>query len=519
MKRVLLLFISLTLLLCSCGLSVPIPTSSPTETPDYPEFPPTPTAGRLASQEDWPDDGRFTLRYADTSAMNPYSSGTEVNRLLCSLLFDSLICLSADFQAEPGLCTEWGTADGGMTFELAMREGVCFSDGSPMSYWDVIYSLNRAREETSFYCARLKNITDVAWTGDRIRITLSSPQPGFPVLLDVPIVKEGTAYRDLPVGSGPYLLQEDADGAYLIKNPYSAAADDLPFERIELKYFPVEETASAFASGELDLLVSDPGILGQSTFEGAVRRSLPTTILYYLVLNPASEPLSDPARRRLVNAAINRGGISGILGGEATLLPLHPLLPDADEETAKAWIPADFGEYCIEILTEDYNSDGTLEYFRDGMPTDFTFKLLVCSENESGTAAARSIADDLKSRGIKVELQLLNETEFLQAVRQKNYDMFLASMRLTADFDLTQLYRDYGDDMLLKLAQDLRSAAGAERTSAAAELCSYSSETCRVIPLVFLRRIIYSRQGSVREMDPNWTDPFRHITAWVTAAH
>ena len=52
---------------------------------------------------------------------------------------------------------------------------------------------------------------------------------------------------------------------------------------------------------------------------------------------------------------------------------------------------------------------------------------------------------------------------------------------------------------------------------AASELCSYSAECCRIIPLVFLRRVIYSRQGSVRETDPSWTDPFRNVTAWVTA--
>lgn len=516
MKRIILLFLSLTLL-CACALTKPSATPKPTPTPDYPEFPPAPTARELAVQEDWPDDGRFTLRYADDSTLNPYSCGTEVNRLLCSLLFEPLIGITADFQPESALCTEWSTSDGGVTFELSLRDNILFSDGSAMTYWDLLYSLNRAKEETSFYCERLKCISDIAWTGEKLRITLSSPQPRFPLLLDVPIVKEGSAYRSLPIGTGPYEFHEDADGAFLSPNPYYPDTGIVPFDRIDLKYFSVEELASAFEAGEVDLLVSDPGVMGQSAFAGAVRRSLPTTILYYLGLNPSSEPLSDPARRRLVNAAINRGSLAGILGGDATLLPIHPLLPEYDEAAAKAWIPSDLSEYCIEILTEDYNGDGILEYFRDGVPTDFSFRLLVCSENEAGTAAARSIADDLKNKGIKTELRLLNETDFLQAVKRRDYDMFLGSMRLTADFDLTGLFRDYGDDMLQKLAQNLRAADGEERTMTASELCSYSAECCRIIPLVFLRRVIYSRQGSVRETDPSWTDPFRHVTAWVTA--
>ena len=507
------------LLLCSCGLNAPKPAATPEPTWDEPDYPLAPTARPMATQEEWPDDGRFTLRYADGSTLNPYNTGAETNRLLSSLLFEPLIRLSADFQAEAAIAAEWTTSDGGLSFDFTIKENLLFSDGSTMTYWDLLYSLNRAMEETSFYRERLRNVADVSWTGDKLRITLSVPQPDFPLLLDVPIVKEGSAYRSLPVGSGPYVFHEDESGAFLSPNPYYPDRGDLPFERIELRYFAAEEQASAFASGELDLLVSDPGVTGQSSFEGAVRRSLPTTILYYLGINPSCEPLSDPARRRLVNAVINRGSLSGILGGEATLLPLHPLLPEADEEAAKAWIPRDISAYCIEILTEDYDEDGVLEYFRDGVPTDFTFKLLVCSENETGTAAARSIADDLKNKGIRIELRLVNETEFIQAVKSRDYDMFLASTRLTSDFDLTRLYQDYGDDMLYTLARDLRSSEGEQRLQIASELCAYSAECCRVIPLVFLRRVIYSRQGSLREMDPNWTDPFRNITAWVTAEH
>ncbi len=518
MKRIVLLILCFSLL-CACSLTAPAMTEKPAPTPAYPEYPSAPAPRETAAQADWPDDGRFTLRYADNSVLNPYSCGAETNRLLCSLLYEPMIRITAEFQPESALCVDWSTEDGGSTFEMTMKEGVLFSDGSEMTYWDVLYSLNRAKEETSFYCDRLKCISDVSWTGEKVRITLNSPNPGFPLLLDVPIVKEGSAYSSLPVGSGPYEFHEDESGAYLSPNPYSPDAENLPFDRMELKYFSVEELASAFASGDLDLLVSDPGVLGQSSFEGAVRRSLPTSILYYLGMNPTCEPLSDPARRRLVNAAINRVGLSSILGGEATLLPLHPLDAGYNENAAKAWIPNDLGEYCIEILTEDYDEDGILEYFLDGVPTDFSFKLLVCSENEAGTAAARSIVDDLKSKGIRVELRLLNETGFVQAVRQRDYDVFLASMRLTADFDLTSLCRDYGDDMMLKLAQDLRASQGDERALIASEFCSYSAEACRIIPLVFQRRVIYSRQGSVREMAPTWTDPFHGITQWVTAEH
>ncbi len=200
MKRIVFLFLCLSLL-CACGLNTPAVTGKPSPTPEYPEYPSAPAPRETAAQEEWPDDGRFTLRYADTSVLNPYSCGVETNRLLCSLLYEPMIRVTADFQPESALCTDWSTEDGGSTFEMTMRDGVLFSDGSEMTYWDVLYSLNRAKEETSFYCERLKYVSDISWTGEKIRITLNSPNPGFPVLMDVPIVKEGSAYSSLPVGS------------------------------------------------------------------------------------------------------------------------------------------------------------------------------------------------------------------------------------------------------------------------------------------------------------------------------
>ena len=137
MKRILPLVLSL-FLLCSCSLIPPVATETPVPTSEGTDYPLAPTARPMATQEDWPDDGRFTLRYADTSALNPYTTGAETNRLLSSLLFEPLIRLSADFQAEAAIAVEWTTSDGGQTFEFSVRDNVLFSDGSSLTYWDLL---------------------------------------------------------------------------------------------------------------------------------------------------------------------------------------------------------------------------------------------------------------------------------------------------------------------------------------------------------------------------------------------
>ena len=129
-------------------------------------------------------------------------------------------------------------------------------------------------------------------------------------------------------------------------------------------------------------------------------------------------------------------------------------------------------------------------------------------------AAARSMADDLRAQGIGMELRLLSENEFLRAVRNGEYEAYIASMRLTADHDLTSLYQGIGDDLLRLFAGEYRASEGEERFQAASSLGAYSSECSLVLPLCYLKRAIWFPQGAIENMEPSWTDPFRNLADW-----
>ena len=236
-RRFLTALIALLILLSGCAPHVPSPTSTPEPEPDYPS---SPAVRQTAQPVLWQNDGRFTLRCRESDTLNPYSCATETNRLLSSLLYEPLIGLSPEFQPESALCAAWITEDGGRSFDLTLREGAVFSDGSEVRGWDVIYSINRAREDSSFYAARLRAVSDVSLSSDGVRITLSSPRPDYPALLDIPVVKEGTAYREVPVGSGPYLYTEEGGERALVGNPYYPGVESLPYPRIDLADFAAD---------------------------------------------------------------------------------------------------------------------------------------------------------------------------------------------------------------------------------------------------------------------------------------
>ena len=510
MKRtiaVLMLFLLLMQVGCAPKEERPESLSEKTVSPEITEAPgPTQVSGPDL------DDGIFTLLYASDDTLNPFNCRTERSRELSSLLYEPLVSVTPDFQAEAALCIAWATHDGGCSYTLTLRPGARFSDGSEVRCWDVMYSLNRAKE-SGFYASRLACVTGITQSDGRVVLTLEKQNPSFPLRLDIPVVKEGSGYADVPIGSGRYVFQTDNEEASLCRNSFHPDFDLLDCEKIGLLDCKNEAALSAFQQGEVDILTEMPGERRQS-MGNIVRHSFPTSVLTCLMADTQSLPLGDPARRRLVNAALNRDAIAELLNGDATVLPLHPLLPEYDEAAAEPWIIRDWSAYCTEILTEDYDGDGSLEYLQNGVPTDFTLKIAVCSDREYSAAVGHSLEDSLRSRGIGVSLSLLNEVEFRSAMETHTCDLYLVNIRLTSDFDLTALFEAACDPTLQALAETFRGTGGRVRKKAATALCASCAESCTVIPLAFGRGSIDTRIGAVSGAEPSYSDIFRHFASW-----
>ena len=467
-------------------------------------------------------DGVLTLNYAADFSMNPFVTQSEANRQLSWLLFEPMVRIAPGFQAEPGVFSEW-TDEAGVLFRFTVGDGLRFSDGSEVSSWDVLYSLNRAREEGAYYRSRLSDIAETYMEGSTVIIRLKEPNPSFPLRLDIPVVKEGSAYSDLPIGSGPYVLTNDGAGSVLKASITYPGNAELPLQTISLVSLPQEQLNAAFSEGTVDMLVSSTGTDVAFMVPGdAERRYLDTSILHFLCVSPYSGPLAAPERRRLISAALNRSSIASFMGGSASLLPISQATGYVSSSWAEEWIPKDLEAYKIEILTEDYNGDGILEYFVGGEPQDLELTLLYCSDSSASSLAANRIVTDLQSIGIVITALPMEMDEYRKAMRNGNYDLCLASVRLTTDFDLTSLLCSGGNlyvggcsNELQRAVRDFKSAELEERGTFAQSLCSILAQECPIIPLCFRRNVLVMGRGVARGLEPTWTDPYRQPTKWI----
>jgi len=92
-----------------------------------------------------------TLRWAgrgDPQTMDPYSQNENLTNNINNLVYDTLVMRDKDLKVIPGLATSWEQLNP-TTWRFKLRTGVKFHDGAAFTADDVVFSFQRATEDTS----------------------------------------------------------------------------------------------------------------------------------------------------------------------------------------------------------------------------------------------------------------------------------------------------------------------------------------------------------------------------------
>ena len=87
----------------------------------------------------------FALPYLEGQPLNPLTCPDGVQQTVASLLYEGLFRLDQTFTPQPLLCASCTYDLETLTYKLTLRDGVVFSDGSPLTAADVKATLNAAR--------------------------------------------------------------------------------------------------------------------------------------------------------------------------------------------------------------------------------------------------------------------------------------------------------------------------------------------------------------------------------------
>src|SRR6188768_3675743 len=111
------------------------------------------------------------------------SAGSDVQML--ALTYSALTFIDNQGNAQPNLVESWEYAKDGKSVSFTLKEGLVFSDGSPIDAEAVKKSLERGRDaDNSLIAAQLADLTDVTADDDlTFTLELAGPNYQYPNLL------------------------------------------------------------------------------------------------------------------------------------------------------------------------------------------------------------------------------------------------------------------------------------------------------------------------------------------------
>ena len=101
-------------------------------------------------------------RTADIFTFDPYNTQDDYSIFTELQVYDRLVRLADDgASVEPELAESWELADDGLSATFTLREGVQFSDGTPLTVDDVVFSLTRAIDQEGSWGFLFSPVTSV----------------------------------------------------------------------------------------------------------------------------------------------------------------------------------------------------------------------------------------------------------------------------------------------------------------------------------------------------------------------
>src|SRR5690606_19770119 len=308
-------------------------------------------------------------------------------------------------------------------FELTLRTGVRFSDGTEMTAEGVARWLHYFKDAKGTQSPLLATMTEARAVDARtVRMTLSEPAPDLPEVLSqqyaaglvaAPAGMDDPGSLDAATnGTGPYMLDPAAtvtgDHYTYVPNPHYWNPNGVVYDKVVVHVISDRNTVvSALSSGQLDVAMGAPSTAKAAERAGIEVRSVPGRVvgLYLLDREGAlASPLGDVRVRQAINHAIDREAISAAINPDGFAEPTSQMgLPEHDgvDPAMDAIYPYD-PERARRLLAEA------------GYPNGFSFEV-TCATVLNLCPYAEAIATSLASVGITMTINEESEvSEFNQ---------------------------------------------------------------------------------------------------------
>ncbi len=357
----------------------------------------------------------------------------------------------------PSLAESWEVSENGLSYTFHLRDGIRFSNDSPLTSSDVLYSFTRLLThpdsvnygiaESILGGSALRNGAAEHLEGFHIVddltfvITLEQPfaaflaclsMPGASILDEETTIEAGDRFGRDPawtIGTGPFIMEDWEIGKCMHMKANKNCWQGPPAsEGLELLFITgQEELRTMFEDGRLDILdLNDLDDSAEFFMHGDIYQDRLQEVqqlgITYIALNQAIGPLRDVRVRKALQLSLNRQILlDAVYSGRGTiengifpkgLFGYNPDLPEIpyDPETAR------------QLLAEA------------GYPNGFNLPITVRSSSAmldiTVLRLAASMWDDI---GVQTSIEVISESEFMEKRREGMISCYTATW--IADYD------------------------------------------------------------------------------------
>jgi peptide/nickel transport system substrate-binding protein len=386
------------------------------------------------------------------------SADRDVDRLL----FSSLFQFDSQGNPVPDLAESWGVSADGTIYNITIRADAEWSDGTPVTSDDVLFTLSLLRSQYSAYPADIRSMWDAVQITriDDKNIKFTLPEPFAPfidylnfgilpkhLLTNLPADQLANTPFDLgPIGSGPYkldhLIINGATVTGLVLTRSDTYYGKKPFiDQVVFRYYPESSSAlQAYEQGEVlgiseipaDSLSAAMQLPNLALYSSRMPR---LTLVLFNLNNNALPFFQDVNVRQALMLALNRQlMIDQALDGQG-MIANSVILPDTwayDNNLQTIGFDPDTAASMLDAEGYTIPANGSVRANKGNVSMKFT---LLYPDNPLDQQIAEMIQSNWAAVGIQAVLKPVSYADLLSKyLTPRSYDAALV------DFDYSRSY-------------------------------------------------------------------------------
>jgi peptide/nickel transport system substrate-binding protein len=381
-----------------------------------------------------------TLKFArnfEPVTLGPFGAADNGTIWTIMMIYDQLVEYEpGSLDPKPGLAKSWEFKDGGKTIVFHLRDAK-FSNGSPVTADDVVFSLNRFKDpKVNNLLPFLAETIASVKAADKKTVVMKLKRVDGAILANLSVfpasitpkavvTKVGDkAFAQNPVGSGPFVVDSWTRGQNLkmSRNPHYWRKGQPYLDGVEFDYVTNDNTRIlSLQSGQVDVAESIPFSQVDTLNKGNTRVEVaPLASIDAIWLNNTHKPFDDKLVRQALNFATDKDAINRVVyfGHAEVAHAIYPFFKYEDKS----------------VKNYPYDLDKAKALLaRSSAPKGFDVTILIPSEDQT-KAQMMAVVKQLWSKlGVNVTIQSMETNALFTKYMNGDYQASDPLPSITSD--------------------------------------------------------------------------------------